>query len=721
MPSKRLFKTTLYGCALASVSSVAIAAAPDASAVDNPGDTIIVTARKVPERLLDAPLSVSVLSAADLDRQRERSLADIAAQIPNVTFNGGIGGQLQGQIAIRGIATLARNIGVEPGLGITVDGVQIGRPESFNQELLDIATVEVLRGPQGTVFGKNTIAGVINLTSAAPTETLSGHALVEGGNYGLIRVQGAISGPIAPDLLGRVAVGYVSRDGFTRNIGSGRDADAADMLSWRGTLAYAPTDDLSITLRTDGLRDRGVPGFFSTTDIAGGFITPLPPRRIDNNRPNALSRNVAGVSLTGIKTFGAWTVTSITAYRHMRYRAAVDDDQRQIDFLAADNFADETDLWSQELRLNGKLGDSVDLLVGAYFLDQDTSTDRILTLGPDIGIPGFPSLTTRGGVNVRSYAGYGNLDWRLGTRLTLSAGLRYTYERKSASFVQDDATGIFAFLGLPTIRFADRRTDDDVSPTLSATYLLADGVRAYARVARGFKSGAYNVDLAQSVSGLSAGPERATTYEAGLKLQPFGNSLYLALAGFHTDYSDLQVSQLTGSGTTLSNAAKASIDGFELEVRVRPVAGLRLEGSAGYADARFDRFRNCPAPLSEGGGASDCSGNRLVGSPEFTAQGAVEYEVPVAFGTVAARFEADHRSSIYFDPTNSDRFRGRARTLLNARLTARSDGWTVSGWIENLTNETYEIYRDDRSAIGVLRTTAYGPPRTYGLSVGKSF
>ena len=719
------FKKAFCGFALVSVSQVAVAAAYDAKAQEDPAEnaaeTIIVTARKVPEALIDAPLSVSVLSAADLDRQRQRSLADIAAQIPNVTFNGGIGGQLQGQVAIRGIATLARNIGVEPGLGITVDGVQIGRPESFNQELLDIAKVEVLRGPQGTVFGKNTIAGVISLTGTAPTETLSGHALAEGGSYGLVRVQGAISGPLAPNLLARVAVGYVSRDGFSKNVGAGRDADAMDMLSWRGTLAYAPAEDFAITLRTDGLRDRGTPGFFSTTDIAGGFLPSLPPRRIDNNRPNALSRNVAGVSLTAEKTFGAWTLTSITAYRHMDYDAAVDDDQRQIDLLAADDFADKTRLWSQELRLNGKLGDNVDLLVGAYFLDQDTSTDRILTLGADIGIPGYPSLTTRGDVKVRSYAGFGNVDWRLGEDVTLSAGLRYTYERKSAAFVQDDATGIFAFLGLPTISFAARRSDEDVSPTLSATWRLSEGVRAYARVARGFKSGAYNVDLASSTSGLAAGPERATTYEAGLKLQPFGNRLYLALAGFHTDYSDLQVSQLTGSGTTLSNAAKASIDGFELEVRARPIDGLRIEGSAGYADARFDRFTNCPAPLSEGGGAVDCSGNRLVGSPEFTARGAVEYELPVAFGSIAARVEADHRSSIYFDPTNSDRFRGRARTLLNARLTARSDGWTISGWIENLTGETYEIYRDDRTAIGVLRTTAYGPPRTYGLSVGKDF
>ncbi|MET0360837.1 MAG: TonB-dependent receptor, partial [Sphingobium sp.] len=531
------------------------------------------------------------------------------------------------------------------------------------------------------------------------------------------------SGPLSGDAVtGRLALGYASRDGVYRHVSGGRDADAVDIFSWRATLAMHPSDRVALTLRTDGLRDRGTPGFFSSTDLAvPGSPTPLPPRNIDNGVPNMLRRDIAGVSLTAVATFGGTTLTSISAYRHSQYIASVDDDQRQAELLAADDFGDDSELWSQELRLDGKIGGRLSWLVGAYFLDQTTRTDRTLAIGSGLGIPGKPRLTTRGSVTTRSYAAFGNLDWRMTDRLTLAAGLRYTYERKAARFVQDDETGIFSFLGLPDIVFAGRSSDEDVSPTVSLTYALAPAIRIYGRVARGFKSAAFNVDLASSPHGLVAGPEHATTYEAGVKADLLGRRVALALTGFHTDYSDLQVAQIMGGGTVLNNAGQSSIDGFEVELTARPLDGLRLEGSAGYADARYDRFDNCAVPLSEGGGAANCAGKRLTGAPQVTAHGAAEYLQRTGFGSVTGRIEANYQSSVYFDPTNSDRFRGRARTLLNARLGLQLPNWTASFWIENLTDETYETYRDDRTALGVLRTTAYGPPRTYGVTVTRQF
>ncbi len=686
-------------------------------------DTIVVTARKIPEALVDVPASVSHLSAAQMESARLVSFADLTAVIPNVALSGGIGGQLQGQIAIRGIANLVRNIGVESGVGIYVDGVYVGRPEAYNQELLDVAQVDVLRGPQGTIFGKNTISGVIAMTSGSPTSDLSGNARLETGNYGLIRAQTTLSGPLAGDAVtGRMSFGYASRDGLYRHVSGGRDADSIDLFSWRGALALNASETVSLTLRTDGLRDRSTPGFFSATDIAiPGAPVSLPPRSVDNNRPNTLRRDIVGISLTTVATLGSTTLTSITAYRESRYAASLDDDQRQLDLLAADNFGDRSELWSQELRLSGKAGDRLTFLAGLYFLDQATRTDRALAIGSGLGIAGAPRLTTRGKVATRSYAAFGNLDWRLADRLTLSVGARYTYERKTARFVQDDETGIFAFLGLPDISFAAKSDDHDISPTLSLTYAVAPTVRLYGRVARGFKSAAFNVDLASSAAGLVAGPERATTYEAGIKGDVLDRRLNLAVTGFHTDYADLQVAQITGAGTVLGNAGKASIDGFEVELMARPVGGLRLEASAGYADAKYDRFDNCAVPLSEGGGAANCAGKRLTGAPRLTAHGAVEYLQPTSFGSVAGRVEANHQSSVFFDPTNSDRFRGRARTLLNSRLSVRLPTWTAAIWVENLTDETYETYRDDRTALGVLRTTAYGAPRTYGATITKQF
>ncbi|MET0361129.1 MAG: TonB-dependent receptor plug domain-containing protein, partial [Sphingobium sp.] len=194
-------------------------------------DAIIVTARKVPEPLIMVPASLSVLAASDLDRARLRSFADLTGVIPNIASSGGIG-QLQGQIAIRGIATLVRNIGVEGGVGVYVDGVYVGRPDAYSQELLDVAQVEVLRGPQGTIFGKNTVAGVVSISSALPTTELSGSARMEAGNFGLVRAQAVVSGPLSGDAVtGRLALGYASRDGVYRHVSGGRDADAVDVFS----------------------------------------------------------------------------------------------------------------------------------------------------------------------------------------------------------------------------------------------------------------------------------------------------------------------------------------------------------------------------------------------------------------------------------------------------------------------------------------------------------
>lgn len=724
---KTLRSTCMAGivtCCLAGVGTPAFAEQGSATdAGDSTRRDIVVTARKVPEALIDTPMSLSVKTAGDLESPRFRDLSGLATTWPNAAMSGGIAGQLQGQIAVRGIATLVRNIGVESGIGIYVDDVYSGRPESYNLALLDVDRAELLRGPQGTVYGKNTIAGVFNIVSKKPTDEAEASARVDFGNFNLVRLQGVLSGPIAGEgLKARLAVGWTRRDGFDRHIAGGADADNADELSWRGTLVAEPSETLTLTLRTDGLRDRSVPGHYASTEIGqpGFILLPgLPPRQIDNNRPNSLSRDIEGVSLTGALALGDSTLTSITAYRSTQYRASLDTDQQRIDLLGADIFGDHTKIWTQELRLNGRLGESLRYVAGLYFFDQRVSTDRVLAIGSDFHplIPAGPRLTTRGSVDTRSYSAFGNIDWTLSARWVLSAGARVTHERKTVRFVQDDETGIFTMAaGLPDIAFADSSRDSNLSPTASISYRPGSGVRVYARVARGFKSAAYNVDLAQSTNGLTAGAERATTYEGGVKADIDALGARVALAAFHTDYVDLQVAQLTGGSTVLSNAASASIDGFEGELSLRPLSGLRLEMSAGYANGRYDRFVNCALPLSEGGGSGDCSGNRLSGAPRFTAGGMVEYGKDVGGARLTGSVSAHHRSAVYFEPTNSSRFRGRARTLIDAQLTLALERFSLSAWVQNLTDKVYEAYRDDRSAIGVLRTTAYGAPRTYGLT-----
>lgn len=697
-----------------------------------PADTAIssaditVTARKVAEPLIKAPLSVTSISGDMIAAAGLSTIIDLTRVAPNVDISGGIAGQLQGQISIRGISTLVRNIGLETGVGIFVDGVYVGRPENFVQHLLDVDRVEIARGPQGTEYGKNTIAGVINVQTKQPDADPGLSLRLDAGNYDYHRAEAVVGTRLNDKLSVRAAVAYAGQDGFYQHLSGGQDAGSSNLLTWRLSAKYAPTDQLSFVLRWDGLRDRGVPAFFQA-DALAGYPQDFPsrePLHINNNRPNRLSRDAQGVSLTSEWASDAVTVTSITAYRESSYKASLDDDQEQVDFVAVDDFSDKSHFFSQELRLAGQAG-RLRYLVGAFYLNQMVRTDRALGPGLDLlaayGIPIAPILTTGGHIKTESGALFGRIDYDLTDRLSLSGGLRYTREKKRAHFVQNDDTPIFEMLGFPNLTFDGRSTDDDWSPSATLSYAVASEANVYLRFSQGFKSAAYHIDLASSIDGLTARPEKATSYEAGFKAAAMDGKVRLSVAVFHTDYNRLQVSQLLGGSAFLTNAGKAQIDGAEGEIALQLTPRLRVEGNAAYLDARYKRFENCGVPVSQGGGWTDCKGNDLVLAPHFSSYGAVQYDVPIAIGTLFVRGDADYRSSVYFEPTNSDAFKGNARTLVNLRVGLRRDIWSIEGWVQNLTDRRYKTYADDRSGLGVLRTAAYGAPRTYGVSLSSKF
>ncbi|MDR3508268.1 MAG: TonB-dependent receptor, partial [Caulobacteraceae bacterium] len=602
-----------------------------------------------------------------------------------------------------------------------------GRPDSYNQELIDIDRVEVLRGPQGTLFGKNTIAGVFNITTKQPGDHLEGEVRAEAGNYDLARVQGFVMGPITDNIAAKLAVGYVSRDGTYRNLSGGGAGDRINLASVRGQVFFTPTDRDKLVLSYDCLRDRGHPAFFQVTDLAGAtgkaIMEENTPHTINNNRPDSLNRDNYGASATYTHRFDIGEVTSITAYRHSSYQAQLDDDQNQVDYLSKDRWGDKTGFFSQELRFNGEIGSRLTYILGAYYADQTVTTDRILTIGNDLlGVPlGNPPLTTKGSVKAKSYAVFANADYKLTSKATLSVGLRYSKEDKKVDFTQNDPTKIFASIGLPSLSYKASTSNDDVSPTVSLSYKLTPTVLVYGRVAQGFKSAAFNVDLVASTKGLAAGPENATTYEVGVKSDLFDRKLRANLGVFSTAYNDLQVSQLLGTGVTLNNAGKATINGVEAEFTLLPINNLRLEASFGYLDAKYDRYKNCSVPASLGGGVTDCSGKQLVGAPDFTARLGAEYTYPISLGDIVARADATHEAPVYFEATNSSRFRSNEHTVLDMRLGLRTPRWDVFLWAKNITDETYIVYRDDRSASGVLQTTAYGDPRTYGVTLTARF
>ena len=703
--------------------AIAQEAAPADQSADEGVEEVVVTARKTKEKLQEVPASISVVSSKDIADAGLNEFKDILAQVPNVAFGGGIASSIQGQIGIRGISTLVRNIGVESSVGFYVDGVYLGRPENYNQELIDVDRVEVLRGPQGTLFGKNTIAGVFNIATKMPGDETLGEVRLQVGNYGLTRVQGYAMGPLVPGVLaGKISGGYVARDGFYKHQSGGKDLDTLDVLSGRLQLVYTPGDNTTVVFSADGLRDRGEPVFFQVADLAGvDSVMETTPFTVNNNRPDSLDRDNWGLSLSIEHDFGGTTLTSISAYRSSSYQASLDDDQEQVDFLSGDRWGDETTFFSQELRLAGSIGEKLTYIVGAYFFDQKITTDRILTIGADFGVPGDPALTTVGEVKSQSYALFGTLDYALTDALSLSVGLRYSSEDKDVWFIQDDRDGIFQFLGLPDVSYTASTSDDDLSPTVSLSWKADENVLLYGRIAKGFKSAAFNVDLVGSTAGLAAGPESATTYEVGVKSDLFDRKLRANLAVFTTNYDDMQVSQLLGGGVTLNNAGKATISGAELELVARITSGFTLQGSVGYLDAEYDEYLNCGIPLSLGGGSTDCSGNKVIGAPDWTTHLAAEYTHPLDFGELAMRIDWSTQSPVYYEATNSDRFKTDSRSVIDARIGLRTERYDVFLWAQNLTDEVYETYTDDRSAVAVLKTIAYGAPRTWGLTLTARF
>jgi len=681
-------------------------------------EEITITARKRSEPLQYAPLSVSVISQSNLSDAHVDTFASVVSLAPNVAFSGGIAGVLQGQLGIRGISTLVRNIGVESNVGLYVDGVYQGRPDNYQQDLLDVAQVEILRGPQGALFGRNTLAGVFNIKTLDPTPEPMRTLRVESGSYGLARASATVAGPVLPDVLaGKLSIGYARSDGTYQHLSGGRNGDALDLFSYRGALQLTTHDAAKVILSVDGLRDRGHPAFFQVTDLAGvSSPQETTPHRINNNRPDYLYRDNYGLAVTIHVPFDFGTFTSISALRHSSYRASLDDDQEQLDNLSADQWRDTTTFHSEEIRLSGQLFGDVDYVIGTYYFDQLIKTNRLLILGSSLGFTDNPPLSTIGSVRTKSYAAFSEFDYQIGHRLNLGAGLRFTREHRTAEFTQEDPSGVFSFLGLPTLAYTGSAKSDDIAPTISLSYRIAERLMAYVRYATGFNSSAFNVDLVSSTKGIAARPERATTYEVGIKSELLERRLRANLALFTTDYDSMQVSQLLGAGVTLDNAGDAKINGYEIELSAIVSSRLRLEASLGYLDSLYNDYKNCGIPVSLGGGSTDCTGKRIIGAPRYTFQTSARYSFPLLIGTVVSSVSYNFQSSVYYEATNSNRFRSDTRNIFGMQIALITERWELSIWGKNLFDQNYVVYKDDRSAIGVRQTTAYGDPRSYGVT-----
>jgi len=735
----------LFMAAGACSSALAQEAVADASSTDAALlDKVVVTAQKRRQNVEDVPIAITVVDRETIEKGRGRTLSDLQQLVPNFSMDRAG----TATITIRGVGGGGRNIGFDTRAGVYLDGVYLGQSQALNMPLFDIAQVEVLRGPQGHLFGRNTVSGAVNITTEAPSPVFDSKLRAVAGNRDTYEFYGNVTGPLSEQVAGKLAVAYESRDGYTRNRFNGADLDDLQRFSSRGQLNFQVSDKLTIDVYGDysdtdekSLVGEPITGFFDRV-VPG---VPLGKREVSFNTTPFINVTLYGGSVNlDYRLDNGHTVTAISGYRDTQQRRQNDTDYSAFDILHI-NFNDDFQQFSQELRIASPDDSRLRYVAGLYYLNEDADSARRASIGQDMnaivplpaGSPvpfapvGLAFRLTAGSVvpaiaNVQTedLAAFAALDFDLTGRLTLNLGARFTHETKDIVFNLDGSqSGGFRIGSLNNFR--DSRTDNEFNPTAGLTFAVGEQVNVYAKYANGFKSGGWNIDflnVAQVATGFDFDTETVDSYEIGLKGVAMGGRVRYDLAGFYNQFHDFQIFQFValGGGTSilqLRNAARVETQGVEASVAFQASENLRLSANFGYVDATFDSFPN------GGPGGADLSGNDLP-APDFTSAFTVDYGVPVA--ALAGRLdwygEYSYRGG-YFSGANNDPVFERigSRNLVNARFGYSHDSgnFGVSLWARNLFKEDFLNTRG-RDFLG-NQFVQRGEPRAYGIEVWHTF
>lgn len=794
-------KTTLYVSAAAlAVGAAAPAFADDdagaeaivgaaGSDADDDAGAIVVTARRREENSQDVPVAISVVTPETLEKTGNFTLNQVQQLVPSLqvtSFN-----PRNSVINIRGLGANS-NIavdGLEYGVGFYVDGVYYGRPGQSQFDLIDLAQIEVLRGPQGTLFGKNTTAGALNISTREPS--FDPELTVEGslGNYGYHQVRGSTSLPLVADKLAlRISVADTHRNGFLFNAHTGERAQDYDNFTVRGQLLIKPSEDIKIRLIGDYSKQTQ---HFALTLIDGYFTSFANGQPIANNvfdraartgyilpTTNAFARvgradspyqaNMKSYGISGQVEWdlGSVTLTSITAGRWWDWYPKNDVDGTSLAINTKNQIQNFQRQVSQELRIASNGTRKIDFVAGLFFFRQVIRGYSSVAYGKDfaewnLNPATVPAATIRltdlaltdfqadyySDPRTWSYAAFGQADWHITDGLTLTAGLRYSYEKKTGSFNRFqvggsglDLTGLsVADLAavtairnnpanqLSALSFTARMKDDAFSGLVTLGWKVTPDVLLYATYSRGSKSGGLNVTAGGAGRPVVA-PETVNAYEIGMKSQFLNGKLTLNAAAFLTDIADYQttVSEAVPGSTVynqyLTNIPKVRSEGVELDLSYSPAPWITLSTSGAYTDARFVSFTNSPQrPELAIPGApqvQDLSGQRLPGISRFAYTLAADAQQPVSDALeVYGRADWLHRSSFNAAPTKSIYGVIPAYGVLNGRIGLRSaDGrYDVSVWARNLLDKDYYVNRSGGN-FGLI-TALPGDPRTIGATL----
>ncbi|WP_417450608.1 TonB-dependent receptor [Kordiimonas sp.] len=692
-------------------------------------EDIIVTAQKRREGLQNTPIAITALSGQTLEKAGIDSVGGLVQVTPSLQFGERFGNIF---IALRGIGQAGQDIGSQAGITVSQDGVPFLNHFMMDSTFLDVARVEVLRGPQGTIEGRNATGGAINVHSAVPTDEAEGSVTLTAGNYSRYGIKGHVNGPIASDkLMGRLAFQVDRADGWMTNATLDTDKNDTNLTQVRASLLAQPSDTFSIRTVFEYLKDKSDPAFATVlgrarpdkptaVEVLGLPVNDLENKIVYMNHTDQRdTESLKAIAIARWDVNENVAITSTTGFiKHDLIMTDIDNDGTSGDFSDFPLVGIHVKQFTQELTLAANLSDRTDIIVGGFYMNGESRQPLILSVPPTLN----NAFTYDPVEDLDSYAVYGQMRYKLTERLRVTAGGRYTHDKKD--FIMDAVV-----IGAPFVNEADGSWGA-FTPRFAIDYIPDDRILIYASASRGFKSGGFNTfgDVSQPVNIFD--PEFVWNYEVGFKGMFYDKRLRMGVTGFASEYSNLQQTLFRINPQTgvryprVENAATADIKGIELEVEALPFNGLRVMASGTRLFAEFGPFSSVD-PIYPELGIKDLTGNRLPQAPDWQFSTSVEYSFDISDSfELITRADYKWQDDVYFDLFNNELNTQKSYGLLNAAVTlATTDTtWSLTAFVRNAFDKRY-VGQSLTAASDTTpsRVGQLGTPRMYGIALQHRF
>jgi iron complex outermembrane receptor protein len=739
---------------------------------------VVVTSRRRQEVLQNVPIPIAVLSATQVSESGSFNVNRVKELIPSVQLYSS--NPRNTTLNIRGLGSTfgLTNDGIDPGVGFYVDGVYYARPAATTLDFIDIERIEVLRGPQGTLFGKNTTAGAFNITTKKPTFNTSFVSEISYGNYGFLQAKSSINGKLFNNVAGRLSFSGTQRDGLIENIRTGKYINDLNNLGFRGQILFKLRDRTEFLLAADYSKQRpdgyaqviaGVvktqrPAYRQFDQIIADLGYQLPSqnafdRKVDHDTPWKSGNDLGGISLNIEHQIGTGKLTSTTALRYWDWDPSNDRDFTGLAVLTKSQATSKHRQLSQEIRYAGDLSEKLSGVFGIYVIDQDLKSNPYhieesgaaqwrfsqSTTSSAWATPGLfegYGIRTRSQLKTFSGAAFGQLDWEISSRLHLLPGIRFNYDEKEVDFERKTYGGLETtdpqLLALKKLVYSDQAfkanvSDRNYSGQLTLSYKFSDKINSFATFAKSFKPVGINLGGLPTANGIILTdlavikPEKVKHYEIGIKTNPTNKSK-LNITLFNTEIKDfqtqVQTAELGVNRGYLANAEKVRVRGVEVEGNLKVISNFSILGSVAYTDGKYILFKNAPVPLEETGAISafkDVSGEILPGISKWTGSFGGEYTTAARFvnskGDFFVALDTYFRSEFSSSPSLSKYLNVEGYALLNTRFGFRTqNGLSFSIWGRNILNKDY--YEQLLPAAGNAGQYAavLGEPTTYGIT-----